>query len=183
MPIDPGYVDLTGAYPFDPEKAKALLKEAGVTTPLNLTLSLPPPPYARQGGEIVAAQLAKVGIVAKIENVEWAQWLSGIFKGKNYDLTIISHVEPMDLGNYANPDYYFQYDSQAFRDIMLRITKAPDSAARLVALGDAQRLLTHDAVNAWLFQLGQITIADKKLKGLWKDSPIFANDLSALSWE
>ena len=72
--------------------AKALLKEAGITTPLNVTLTLPPPEYARKGGEIVAAQLAKVGIIAKIENVEWAQWLSGPFKG-NFDLTMISHVE------------------------------------------------------------------------------------------
>ena len=77
VPSDAGYVDLTGVNPYDPEKAKALLKEAGVATPLNVTLTLPPPHYARKGGEIIAAQLAKVGIVAKIENVEWAQWLSG----------------------------------------------------------------------------------------------------------
>ena len=119
-PNDPGYVDLTGAYPNDPEKAKALLKDAGVTTPLQLTLTLPPPDYARKGGEIVAAELADVGIQAKIENVEWAQWLSGVYKDKNFDLTIISHVEPLDIGVYANPDYYFQYDSQTFRDIFAR---------------------------------------------------------------
>ncbi|HAI85912.1 MAG TPA: ABC transporter substrate-binding protein, partial [Firmicutes bacterium] len=55
-------------------------------TPLTLTLTLPPPPYARQGGEVIAAQLAKVGIVCKIQNVEWAQWLSGTYGSKNYDL-------------------------------------------------------------------------------------------------
>jgi peptide/nickel transport system substrate-binding protein len=49
-PTDAGYVDLTGLYPYDPEKAKALLKEAGVATPLNVTLTLPPPQYARKGG-------------------------------------------------------------------------------------------------------------------------------------
>ena len=37
---------------------------------------------------MIAAQLAKVGIIAKIENVEWAQWPSGPFGNKNYDLTI-----------------------------------------------------------------------------------------------
>ena len=77
VPGAPGYVDTTGVNPFNIDKAKALLKEAGVTTPLELTLTLPPPPYARQGGEVIAAQLAKIGINAKIQNVEWAQWLSG----------------------------------------------------------------------------------------------------------
>ena len=47
---------------------------------------------------------------------------------------------------------------------------------------DAQRLLARDAVNAYLFQLQQITIANKDLKGLWKDSPIFANDMTTVSW-
>ena len=78
-----GFVDTTGINPFNIEKAKALLAEAGIKTPLELTLKLPPPPYARQGGEVIAAQLAKVGIIAKIENVEWAQWLSGTFTNKN----------------------------------------------------------------------------------------------------
>ena len=126
-PNDPGYVDLTGMYPHDPAKAKALLKEAGVTTPLELTLILPPPAYARQGGEIIAAELADVGINAKIENVEWAQWLSGVYKDKNYDLTIISHVEPLDIGIYANPNYYFQYDSPAFRDIYAKVDDGAES--------------------------------------------------------
>jgi hypothetical protein len=52
---------------------------------------------------VIAAQLAKIGIVAKLQNVEWAQWLSGTYGNKNYDLTIISHVEPFDLGNFAKP--------------------------------------------------------------------------------
>src|SRR5579864_4076708 len=76
-----GYVDTTDINPYDPDKAKKLLSEAGVTTPLEVSLKLPPPNYARQGGEILAAQLAKVGIIAKIENVEWAQWLSQVFTG------------------------------------------------------------------------------------------------------
>ena len=100
-------------YPYDPEKAKALLKEAGVATPLNVTLTLPPPQYARKGGEVVAAMLAKVGVVAKIENVEWAQWLGGTFKG-NFDLTIINHVEPLDYMQYANTGVLLGLRQQGF---------------------------------------------------------------------
>ncbi len=182
VPSDAGYLDLTGMYPHDPERARALLKEAGVATPLNVTLTLPPPAYARKGGEIVAAQLAKVGINAKIENVEWAQWLSGPFKG-NFDLTIISHVEPLDIMIYTNPQYYFGYDSKAFRDLMAKYNEAINPKERTRLIGEAQKMLATDAVNAFMFQLPQISVSNKRLKGLWSSSPIFANDMSAVAWQ
>ena len=182
VPGAPGYVDTTGVNPFNIDKAKALLKEAGVTTPLELTLTLPPPPYARQGGEVIAAQLAKIGINAKIQNVEWAQWLSGTFGTKNYDLTIVSHVEPFDLGNYAKADYYWGYQSAKFNELYNRIKTAPRPADRAKLLADAQRLLADDAANVFLFQPQWITIAHKNVRGLWRDMPVFVNDLSALSW-
>jgi peptide/nickel transport system substrate-binding protein len=182
VPGAPGYVDTTGVNPFNIDKAKALLKEAGVTTPLELTLTLPPPPYARQGGEVIAAQLAKIGINAKIQNVEWAQWLSGTFGNKNYDLTIVSHVEPFDLGNYAKADYYWGYQSAKFNELYTRIKTAPRPADRAKLLGDAQRMLADDAANVFLFQPQWITIAHKNVRGLWRDMPVFVNDLSALSW-
>ena len=128
-----------------------------MATPLQVTLTLPPPDYARKSGEIIAAELADVGVQAKIEEVEWAQWLSNVYKGHNFDLTIISHVEPLDIGIYANPDYYFQYDSQAFRDIFARIQAAPDLDAFKAAIGDAQRQIVKDCVNVFLFQLPDVT--------------------------
>jgi len=45
-PTDAGYVHLAGMYPYDPDRARVLLREAGVKTPLELTLTLPPTPYA-----------------------------------------------------------------------------------------------------------------------------------------
>ena len=177
-----GYVDTTGINPFNLDKAKALLAEAGVKLPLELTLTLPPAPYARQGGEVIAAQLAKVGIVAKLQNVEWAQWLSGTYTGKNYDLTMISHVEPFDLGNFAKPGYYWGYESPQFNTLFDKIQNSPRVADRAKLLGDAQRLLANDAVHAFLYQPQWITVANKNLKGLWKDMPLFVNDVAALSW-
>ncbi|MDP3822455.1 MAG: ABC transporter substrate-binding protein [Burkholderiales bacterium] len=182
VPSDAGYVDLTGVNPYNPEKAKALLKEAGITTPLNVTLTLPPPEYARKGGEIVAAQLAKVGIIAKIENMEWAQWLAGPFKG-NFDLTMISHVEPLDFDRYADPKYYWGYDSKAYNELLAKYNSSADTKTRMKYLGDIQRQLATDSVNAYLYQLPQFAVGNKKLKGLWSSSPIFANDLSALAWQ
>ena len=181
-PTDTGYVELSGTYAYDPEKAKTLLKEAGVQTPLNVTLTLPPPPYARKGGEILAAQLAKVGIVAKIENVEWAQWLSGTFKG-NFDLTVINHVEPLDYMAYANPQYYWGYDSKAFRDLAAKHAATTTAKERTQLFGDMQRMITKDAVNVFLFNAANTAVYRKGLKGLWSSSPIFANDMSTVSWQ
>ncbi|QOQ83126.1 MULTISPECIES: ABC transporter substrate-binding protein [Comamonas] len=182
VPTAFGYVDTTGVNPFDLEKAKALMAEAGVKTPLTLTMTLPPAPYARQGGELIAAQLAKIGIQLKLQNVEWAQWLSGTYTNKNYDLTIISHVEPFDLGNFAKPDYYWGYQSQEFNELFDKIKHTPRPADRARLLGDAQRLLAHDSVHGFLYTPQWVTVANQKLRGLWKDMPVFVNDLSALSW-
>jgi peptide/nickel transport system substrate-binding protein len=181
-PTDAGYVDLTKTYPYDPERAKALLKEAGITTPLNVTLTLPPPQYARKGGEIVAAQLAKVGINAKIENVEWAQWLSGPFKG-NFDLTIINHVEPLDYATvYADPNYYIGYDSAKFRGLVNELASATEAKTKAKLWTDIQRQLAEDAVNVYIWNQAQVAVFKKGLKGLWNSSPIFANDMGAVSW-
>ncbi len=181
-PTDLGYLDLTKQYPYDPEKAKALLREAGITTPLNLTLTLPPPQYARKGGEIVAAMLAKVGVVAKIENVEWAQWLAGPFKG-NFDMTIINHVEPLDYATgYADPKYYFGYDSARFRGFVATLAATSDFKEKGRLWRDIQRQLAEDAVNVFLWNPAQVAVFKKGVRGLWNSSPIFANDLAAVSW-
>ena len=100
-PGSAGYVDTTGHQSLrSGEGQKAARRSRRHHAAGIVSLRLPPPPYARQGGEVLAAQLAKIGIVAKIENVEWAQWLSQVFAGNgphNFDLTIVSHVEPFDL--------------------------------------------------------------------------------------
>ena len=166
-----------------PGEGEGAAQGGGRQLPLELSLILPPPAYARQGGQIIAAELADVGINAKIQEVEWAQWLSGVYKDKNYDLTIISHVEPLDIGIYANPDYYFQYDSQAFRDINAKIAAAPNLDALKAALGEAQKKIADDSVNVFLFQYPDVTVADAKLKGLWKNAPLSATDVAALSWQ
>jgi peptide/nickel transport system substrate-binding protein len=183
VPGAPGYVDTTGINPHDPARARALLKEAGVALPLQLSLKLPPVAYARQGGEIVAAMLAQVGITAKIENVEWAQWLSGVYGQKAYDLTLISHVEPLDFGNFARPNYYWGYESAEFKALWARIQATPDAAQRNALMGEAQRLVARDVVSVYLYQPTWLTVANARLQGLWKDAPLLVNDLSALRWQ
>ena len=181
-PMDLGYLDLTKVYPYDPAKARALLLEAGITAPLEVTLALPPPEYARRGGPLIAAQLAQVGIRAKIENMEWDQWLAGPFKG-NFDLTLINHVEPLDYATaYANPDYYFGYDSAKIRGYAATLLAVPKMSDKGVLWRDIQRQITEDAVNVFIWNPAQVSVSRRGLRGLWSSSPIIVNDMAAVSW-
>ena len=159
-----------------------MLAEAGFPDGFETTLFLPPPSYARRGGEIIAAQLAAVGIKAEITNVEWAQWLEAVFKGKNFGLTIVSHTEPMDIGIYANPDYYFQYDNPAFQELMTKLNSTTDPDMRTAMLGEAQNMISADYVNGYLFQLAALSVAKAGVQGLWSNAPTQATDLTAVSW-
>jgi peptide/nickel transport system substrate-binding protein len=181
-PHHPYYEDLLGTYPRDIERAKALLAEAGYPEGFKATFKLPPPTYARRGGQIIAAQLREIGIELELINVEWGQWLEDVFKTKNYDLSIVSHVEPFDIGIYANPDYYFQYDNVVFQAIIEKLNVTADEAKREQLARAAQRILAEDAVNGYLFQLAKTGVWNINLDGMWPNSPVEGNDLTAVRW-
>lgn len=181
-PHNPDYVDLLGNSPYDPAKAKQFLAEAGFPDGFKTTLKLPPPSYARRGGEIIASQLRKVGIDAEISNLEWSQWLEEVFKAKDFGLSIVSHTEPMDIGIYANPEYYFQYDNANFQDLMVELNATADPAGRSALLAKAQTIISEDYVNGFLFELAVATVAKSGVKGLWVNQPTAAVDLTVVSW-
>ncbi len=182
IPGDPGYVDLTGAYPYDPAKAKALLAEAGVKPGTTLTIKLPPPSYARRGGEVIAAMLEQVGITAKLVPIEWAQWLDQVFKQSDFDMTIISHTEPRDLDIYAREKYYFNYHNVAYDALFERYKTTVDPKAQLEIAGALQRKLSEDEPNVFLYALPKVGVWNAKLRGLWENQPIAANDMTGVSW-
>jgi len=180
-PHGPAFVDLTEVNAHDPQSARELLADAGVED-LAASLVLPPPAYARRSGEIIAAQLRAVGIETRIEPVEWAEWLSRVFRGKDYDLTIVAHTEPADIGIYVRPDYYFGVPDARLAQIMGELEREADPARRDELLRAAQRRIAEEAVNAFLFQLPKVGVWDARLSGLWSHSPVQANDVTDVSW-
>ncbi len=158
---DRAHVDLTGIAPHDPQAARAAL--AGMR---ELRLVLPPPPYARRAGEIVAAQLAQAGVAVKIEQIEWAQWLNQVYAQHDFDLSVIMHAEPLDLSIYARENYYFGYRSAAFDALLDRLDAALDQPVRDELLAALQRRLADDAVNVWLFAYPRLSVRDARLTGL-----------------
>ena len=183
-PTNPNYIDLTPQSNYDPEKSKALLAEAGWDTNKVLTLKLPPVEgYARRGGEIIAQQLAAVGIKTESINVEWAQWLSDVFTNKDYDLTIVSHTEPNDIGAFARDDYYWNYRSDAVKGFMAELNNTTDPAKRTEIIQAVEKQIADDYAVGFLFQLAKTGVWNAKLKGMWANAPTQATDLTGVYWE
>ncbi|MFO7855036.1 MAG: ABC transporter substrate-binding protein [Paracoccaceae bacterium] len=182
-PHHAAYVDLTGMYPHDPEKARALLAEAGVED-LEVTMRLPHFPYARRSGEIIQQQLAEAGIDAKIENVEWGFWISEVYKNLNYDMTIIAHTSPNDMGNFARgPEYFYGYDDPEFTALWDEIRTEPNPERLAELLQQGQRHLAEQAVHGFLFQLPKLGVYRSGLSGYWASSPVLFAPLKDLRWE
>ena len=162
---EPYYVDLTGVYKQDKQKARQLLAEAGYPNGLTLRASLIPFAYARRGGDILASQLQDVGIKLQIANVEFPLWLDQVFTKHNYDLTIINHVEPRDIGNYGNPKYYWGYDNSQVAALLQQADAEQNASRRNDLYSQVQRQVTGDAVNAWLMSPNSLAVIKANLHG------------------
>ena len=177
-PSEPYYIDLN-PYPYNPEKAKELLAEAGYPDGFELNFELPEPyNIERRTGEVIAQQLAQVGIKADLSVVEWGTWVQRIFLGGDYDMTIIGHSEPRDINVYGNPDYYYHYDNQKVRDDLAQIEATPDEAKQTKLYRDIAKTIADDAVNVWVFSPPYLVAARSDVYGFWTDQPTPAIDMT-----
>lgn len=180
-PTDPWYEDLAGLYPHDVAKAKALLTEAGKSG-VTLRLRIPNLPYAVSCGQVVKSQLEQAGFKVTLDQLEFpAAWLTTVFTNADYDMSIIAHVEPRDMGAvFGNPDYYTRYNNPAFQQA-LKAADEGTQAQQVVEMKKAARLLSEDAAADWLFLLPNLMVADKGITGLPKNAIAESFDLSPLA--
>ncbi|MFU8863124.1 MAG: ABC transporter substrate-binding protein [Rhodobacterales bacterium] len=180
-PHGTAYVDLTDAYPHDSDKAREMFAEAGVEG-TTMTLRVPPFPYATRSAEIIQAQLSDAGIDARVENVEWGFWIDEVYSKKNFDMTIIAHTSPNDMGNFARgPDYFYGYDDPTFNDLWDRIRTEADPEARDELLREGQRYLSDQSVHGFLFQLPLLGVFRTGVEGYWSSSPVIYMPLKGVS--
>jgi peptide/nickel transport system substrate-binding protein len=182
-PLNPYYVDMSGAAPYDQARARKLMAEAGYPNGFDAVLRVSPQyQYTVRTGEILVDQLRKVGVSVRLEQIEWGQWLSRVWKEAEYDLTIIGHAESWDIANYANPKYYFRYDSPKFQELFSKSEVTLDDKARRELYAQMQRMLVEDAPAVWLYMYPRLAVTKKGVQGLWKDLPVPAADLSEVAW-
>lgn len=157
--VDPGYEDLTGLYPYNVDKAKELMKEAGYATdkPLRLTLTYANT-YGTELGDQLKSQLAKIGIDLKIDYVEFSTWLQNVHANGDYELSLVDHAESHDFYKWTTPDYYYHYDGKNVQALYAKALAATDEEESNEYLKQAAKAVSEDAPADWLFGY-RVTVA------------------------
>ena len=157
--VDPGYEDLTGLYPYDLDKAKQLMGEAGYSTdkPLKLTLTYANT-YGTELGDQLKSQLAKIGIDLNINYVEFSTWLQDVHTNGDYELSLVDHAESHDFYKWTTPDYYFHYDNKTVQSLYAKALAATSEKDSAEYLKQAAKTVSEDAPADWLFGY-RVTVA------------------------
>lgn len=154
-PTDPWFTGRDYA-PFDPEKSRALLREAGFDEDNRpqITFKVPSRPYTENISELVFSQLRDVGFEVRLVSSEFpAVWLNEVMGAGDYQMSAIAHVEPRDLETlFANPEGYLRYDNPD--------TRAALAAADQAESPQAQAEHMERAVDTIMEEMGALTLVN-----------------------
>ena len=180
------YKDLNDMYPYDPDKARDLLAEAGYPDGFTTTLALPAPytPHIRTG-EIIKAQLEKVDIEVQLQIVEWATWLEAIYAGRDYDMTVIGFTGKLDphtvLYRYES-DYgrnFFNFTNAEYDQLISEGTRVTDPEERQEIYYRCQEILAEEAAAVYIQDPHLLIGMGKGVQG-WQVYPIYVMDMSTV---
>ncbi len=157
--VDFGYTSDVERFGYDPERARALLAEAGASD-LSITLGTPNGRYVNdvQVAQAVAAQLQDVGITVDVAVQEYGAYVGALFSGNAPDLYLIGWGNsPLDadyiLWSLTGTGQLLSYYSDARLDELLTIGRNNiDRDTRAAAYAEAMQILTDAPAAIYLYK-------------------------------
>ena len=175
--------DVAG-YSYDVEKAKQLLADAGYASGLEITITVPSNyQYHMDTAQVIVEQLKKAGVTAKIEPVEWATWLSDVYKGREYQATVVGldfNLAPSDVVKRyqsAASNNFVNYVNEAYDTTFAKALAAIDEQEKIAAYKELQKLLFEDAASVYIQDPALLTAVSKELAG-YTFYPVYVQDMS-----
>ena len=157
--------------PYDPEKARQLLAEAGVASGFDFTFKYPTGRFAqdKEIGQAVASQLAKVGIRAKQEVLESGTFLTQLSALQLNDMFLSGSLPPPDA-HFAYQTFqtgfrYAYYSNPKLDDLINKGAATANKEERAGFYKEALAVLDADPPYVPLFRAEDYYAATKKLSG------------------
>ena len=135
---------------------------------------------------VVVNQLAKAGITADIKQVDWATWLSNVYKGRQYEATIISLDGSLAyptafLSRYVSnaKNNFMNFKSSSYDDIYAKAISTIDEDEKEELFKSAQKILSNEAAGVYIQDISEFAVYNKNFAG-YKGYPLYARDFSAI---
>jgi peptide/nickel transport system substrate-binding protein len=147
------YLDLNELYPYDPAKAKALLKEAGYDekNPLRYTvLTNNDDPAFADIAAMMKEQLAKVGVDIKIETMDKSTWLDKVIRRYEFEQTLEDFAALVDINQRSvsffpdAPSNYMGMKDSRPAELTRQWRRALDPAERRSISHELQRVMAEN---------------------------------------
>ena len=180
---------LTNYYTKDVEKAKSLLAEAGYPDGFEMTITVPSnyKPHM-DTAEVLAQQLAQIGVNAAIEPIEWESWVSDVYAGRQFQSTVVgvdaSTMTARALLERFTSDYgknFINYNNAEYDALFQQTLTAYDDAEQTAIYKQMLANLTENAANVYIQDLADLVAVRKGVEGV-TFYPIYVLDLANLHY-
>ncbi len=156
----------------DVDKARALLKQAGVATPVAVELIAPNSPDQRQMAEVIQSMTAEAGFDVKITAMEFASSLDNAQAGgfQAYLLAWSGRIDPDGnlysfLDSAAGPQNYGKYSNPAMDKLLDDGRRETDLAKRKAIYGQVAVLSQRDLPISYVYTTRYFNGLSAKLTG------------------
>lgn len=180
--------ELVGYYGYDPEKATALLAEAGYPDGFEMEITVPSnyKPHV-DTAEVVVQQLSAIGVTATINLVEWSTWKSDAYDNRNFQATIVGFdasgamtaralLERFGSGSSKN---FIGFNDSEYDEVLQAAIASTDDAEQTELYKRLQTILTERAANLYIQDLCDLVAMRSDIKG-YEFYPIYVMDMSKL---
>ncbi len=179
--------ELNDKYPYNVEKAKGLLKEAGYEDGFTFKITVPSnyQPHI-DTAQVLKEQLKEIGVTAEIELVEWDTWLNDVYGGRKFDSTVIgvdaSSLTPTALLSRFVSDAdnnFVNFNSEAYDAAYAKAIATTNDEERTAAFKECEKILSDEAANVYLQDMAEFVAINKKYDG-YTFYPLYVQDLAKI---